>query len=189
MVGTLLLTAMTIVWRPFLLARGYRGLPIEEELAARREAEPPRPYWMVSLFAFVIVGFAAVMLTGHRFVLFPPLVVIAYEMMRHPATCPWATRRLRLPAVCLAAAAGGLFFHDLVGVNPAGAALAMAWGIVVVRTLGVHVPPALAVALLPMVMDEPTWAYPLAVGAGTALLVLWFAGYQNLIERSERAHT
>jgi hypothetical protein len=44
----------------------------------------------------------------------------------------------------------------------------------VLRTLDLHVPPALAVALLPLVMTNPTLIYPLAVGLGTLLLTGWF---------------
>ena len=55
----------------------------------------------------------------------------------------------------------------------------MAWGILVLRVLDLHVPPALAVALLPMVMNQPTIAYPISVGIGTLLLTLWFLCYRS----------
>jgi hypothetical protein len=45
---------------------------------------------------------------------------------------------------------------------------------IVLQILQVHVPPALAVALLPMVMEEPTLRYPCAVGLGTLTLTVWF---------------
>ncbi|MGH7948587.1 MAG: hypothetical protein ACREQF_05135, partial [Candidatus Binataceae bacterium] len=88
-----------------------------------------------------------------------------------------------LPVICFIAAAGGLLMHELVGVNPFGAALSMACGIAAVRALDVHVPPALAVALLPMVMVHPTIAYPVAVALGTTMLVWWFAAYRSLLLR------
>jgi hypothetical protein len=50
----------------------------------------------------------------------------------------------------------------------------------VLRAYDLHVPPALAVALLPLVMDKPTLAYPFAVGIGTTLLSLWFLAYQRI---------
>ena len=42
------------------------------------------------------------------------------------------------------------------------------------RALDLHVPPALAVALLPLVMTHPTLVYPFAVGLGTLTLTGWF---------------
>ena len=52
--------------------------------------------------------------------------------------------------------------------------MCMGWGIIVLRALDLHVPPALAVALLPLVMTAPTIIYPFAVGLGTLLLTGWF---------------
>jgi len=179
--ATVLLAGISLAWRPFLLDRRYLGLPIDGDDEHSLVAEPRAIHWMPALFAFVAVATGLVYLTGNRFVLFPPLVVIAYEMMRHPAQCTWARRSLRLPIVCFLAAAGGLLFHNLVGVNPLCAVLSMASGIVVVRAFDAHVPPALAVALLPMVMTEPTAAYSVAVAFGTSLLVAWFAVYRWLV--------
>jgi hypothetical protein len=56
----------------------------------------------------------------------------------------------------------------------------MVWGIAVLRACDLHVPPALAVALLPLVMEKPTLAYPFAVVIGTTLLSLWFLAYQRI---------
>jgi hypothetical protein len=86
-----------------------------------------------------------VKLTGLRFVLFPPLVVIGFEMFGHTAICPWAKQPLLLPVACFLTAAGGLLFWRLLGVGPAAAACSMAWGILVLRGFDLHVPPAMAV--------------------------------------------
>jgi hypothetical protein len=56
----------------------------------------------------------------------------------------------------------------------------MVWGIVALRLFDLHVPPTLAVALLPQVMNSPTIAYPISVGLGTLLLTLWFLLYQQI---------
>jgi len=101
-------------------------------------------------------------------------VVIGFEMFVHPDVCPWAKRPLLLPVACFLTALGGFFFWKFLGVTPLTAALCMGWGIMVLRTLDLHVPPALAVALLPLVMTNPTLIYPLAVGLGTLLLTGWF---------------
>ncbi len=95
-------------------------------------------------------------------------------MFVHPDICPWAKRPLMLPVACFLTALGGFIFWKILGVNPITAALCMGWGIIVLRTLDLHVPPALAVAPLPLVMTNPTLIYPFAVGLGTLLLTGWF---------------
>jgi hypothetical protein len=122
-------------------------------------------------------------LTGLRFILFPPLVVIGFEMFGHKEVCPWANRPLMLPLACFLTAAGGLAAFKMFGPGPLTAACAMAWGIGVLRVFHLHVPPALAVALLPLVMSSPTYAYPFAVGIGTLTMTLWFLGYEWASER------
>jgi hypothetical protein len=57
----------------------------------------------------------------------------------------------------------------------------MAAGMLILRIFELHVPPALAVALLPMVIESPTIAYPFAVGIGTSLLSIYFLGYSKLV--------
>ena len=127
-------------------------------------------------------------LTGLRFILFPPLAVIGFEMFGHIESCAWAGRPLRLPIVCFLAASGGLFFHHMLGVNWTTAALSMAWGMAVLQIFRVHVPPALAVALLPMVMDAPTIWYPCSVGLGTLTLTLWFWCCRSRLQSGQKVH-
>jgi hypothetical protein len=142
---------------------------------------------LLPLLAFIAIAMGAVKLTGMRFILFPPLVVILYEMLSHRSRCPWNGRPVGLPVACFLTAAGGYFFHAHIALAPLAAMLSMAWGIAVLRTFDIHLPPALAVALLPMVMVDPTAAYPIAVGLGTILASAWYA----LIEkwRYSRADT
>lgn len=131
--------------------------------------------WLVPIAIFLLVAVAFVEVTGLRFILFPPLVVIGYEMFRHPVACPWTGQTLRLPLVCFLCAAGGFLFHAAIPNAPLAAICSMAWGIAVLRSISLHVPPALAVALLPMVMHHPTIVYPFAVLTGTVLVAGWFA--------------
>ena len=116
----------------------------------------------------------AVKLTGMRFILFPPLVVILYEMLSHREHCPWVGRPIAIPVACFASATGGYLFFAHLPFAPLVAMLSMAWGIAVLRTLNLHMPPVLAVALLPLVMTNPTIGYPIAVGFGTMLASAWF---------------
>ncbi|HEX4211325.1 MAG TPA: HPP family protein, partial [Candidatus Binataceae bacterium] len=143
-------------------------------------AAPPRGrYWIPALFGFVLVALTAVKLTGLRFILFPPLVVIAFEMLGHPLECPWTRRPWLLPIACFLTAAGGLLCLKLMAFGPATAACSMGLGIVVLRGLKIHVPPALAVGLLPMVMHDPGPAYPFSVLIGTTAITLWFLAYRR----------
>jgi hypothetical protein len=137
--------------------------------------------WLMALLAFVALAVVVVQITGLRFILFPPLVVIAYEMFAHEASCAWAGKPFRLPIAAFLASAGGFMFWHFFGSTPLTAGCSMLCGIVVLRATRVHVPPALAVALLPMVMNAPTIAYPFAVGIGTLMLTLWFYLYRRIV--------
>jgi len=170
MFGTVLLAALSFPWRRLTLGRS--NSPAEGVQPALER--PPGLLWVIAYFAFLVVAFALVKLTGQRFILFPPLAVLGFEMFAHAESCPWASQPLRLPMVCFLAAAGGLFFHHALGVTWIAAALSMTWGMTVLQVFGLHVPPALAVALLPMVMDAPSAWYPYSVGLGTLTLSLWF---------------
>jgi hypothetical protein len=59
----------------------------------------------------------------------------------------------------------------------------MAWAIAALRMLDLHVPPALAVGLLPQVMTSSTVGYPFSVGIGTLLMTVWFLLYRSLVRR------
>jgi hypothetical protein len=188
--GTVLLATLSVPWKKYCAARTVAA-PVESDEAPEDlqsdliddliETTPSGYAWLVVLMAFVAVAVFFVKLTGLRFVLFPPLVVIGFEMLGHTAICPWADKPLRLPVACFLTALGGFVSWHFLGVTPLAAAASMAWGIAILRVCDLHVPPAVAVALLPLVMDKPTIAYPFAVGIGTTLLSLWFLAYQRLL--------
>ena len=186
LLGTVLLASLSFVWNKFVSAPEVVHVPGAEEVVDDVvELVPAGYWWLVSLILFAAVGVVAVQLTGLRFILFPPLVVIGFEMFGHTAICPWAKRPLLLPIACFLTAAGGLLFWNLFGVGPAAAACSMAWGILLLRVFDLHVPPALAVALLPLVMNSPTIAYPFSVGLGTLLMTLWFLLYRSLMGKRD----
>jgi len=137
---------------------------------------------MLALLTFVVIAVGAVKLTGMRFILFPPLVVILYEMLLHREHCHWIGRPVVLPLACFLAATGGYLFRAHIALAPLAAMLSMAWGVAVLRIFNIRVPPALAVALLPMVMIHPTAAFPLAVGIGTTLASACFALFEKLLD-------
>jgi hypothetical protein len=187
--GTTLLAALSIAWN-YLDSRRLRRDNDTDVIADARddalELPPSRLRWLWALLLFVAMAVAAVDLTGLRFILFPPLVVIAYEMLGHPAVCPWARRPLSLPIACFLTAAGGLICLRAFGANAVAAAAAMVWGIAVLRSFDLHIPPALAIALLPLVMDHPTILYPFSVGIGTGLLTVWFLNYARFFDAISR---
>ena len=181
LLGTALLAGLSIPWKRISIAHNWlTPFSPAEIIDEAVERLPLGRYWLIALMGFVIAAMFFVELTGLRFILFPPLVVIGFEMFGHPAICPWAKKPLHLPAACFVAAAGGLLFYKLLGAGPASAACAMAWGIMALRLFNLHVPPALAVALLPQVINSPTIAYPFSVGAGTLMMSLWFLLYGSL---------
>jgi hypothetical protein len=181
LLGTVLLAVLSILWKK--LSTTHKWLEPFSPAEIVHEAVEQVPggwYWLAALMAFVAAAVLLVELTGLRFILFPPLVVIGYEMFGHTAICPWARKPMLLPAACFVTAAGGLLFWHLLGDGPAAAACSMAWGIVALRLFDLHVPPAFAVALLPQVMNSPTIAYPFSVGIGTLLMTIWFLVYQSM---------
>jgi hypothetical protein len=189
LLGTVLLAALSILWQRLSVAQNWlEPLTTVDVVDETLEQNPATSYWLIALMLFVAMAVLVVKLTGLRFVLFPPLVVIGFEMFGHTAICPWAKRPLFLPAACFLTAAGGLIFWNLLGVGPVAAGCSIACGMAVLRLFDLHVPPALAVALLPFVMEHPTIAYPISVGIGTMLMTLWFLLYQYFFRRYEREY-
>jgi hypothetical protein len=188
--GSTLLALISIPWKRYTLEIADTEPPettnigiaevdtTDVHTGANHDSNTTAIRWLAAIAIFVVVAVAFVKMTGLRFILFPPLVVIAYEMFRHPSACPWSGQTLRLPLVCFLCAAGGFLFHAAIPNAPLAAICSMAWGIAVLRSIRLHVPPALAVALLPMVMHHPTIVYPFAVLTGTALVAGWFGVFE-----------
>ena len=185
--GCVLLAAISIPWRRYAGSKEQdEALDADGPADSISAPAPPSsagisrvlPPALWPLLAFVAFAMVVVKLTGMRFILFPPLVVILYEMLLHREHCPWIGRPVGLPVACFLAAAGGYFFHAHITLAPFAAMLSVAWGIGVLRAFEIHIPPVLAVALLPMVMVHPTAAYPFAVGIGTAMAAAWFAAFR-----------
>ncbi len=172
--GTVLLALLSTAWKRFAVA-----LPNAIVASPDEDTTPGAESWwpVATLILLVVIAVTVVELTHLRFVLFPPLVVIGFEMFVHTRRCPWADRIVSLPIVCVLTAAGGFLGRHYLGVGPGASLVAMAWGVLMLRAFDLHVPPALAVALLPQVMDSPTILYPVAVGIGTSLMTASFALY------------
>jgi hypothetical protein len=187
MLGCFLLALLSIPWKRLMATPGaVPAPPNSAPLTDKLERPPSRAYWLIPLLAFVAAATVLVELSGLRFILFPPLVVIGFEMFGHTDICPWANKPILLPLACFLTALGGFLFYHEFGFSPLTATLDMAFGILVLRALDLHVPPAFAVALLPLVMNHPTLVYPFSVGLGTLLLTLWFFVYRSWMLRHLR---
>lgn len=188
LLGTALLALLSWAWRTYCIPR-MPSVP-----ASRREIvddlvelAPRRWAWAPALLAVVVAGVFLVNVTGLRLILFPPLIVVAFEMFGHPSICPWARRPIRLPIACFLTAGGGFLAVDAFGSGVMTTMISLAFGIGVLRLFDLHVPPALAVALIPQVLDHPTWLYPVAIAIGTLLVTSTFFPYRWLLLRSTKA--
>jgi hypothetical protein len=186
--GLIALVIILLPWRR-RCRRKYRGT-IEvssRDLDDLLETRPSGNKWILPFFLFLTVIASCAEASGLRFILFPPLIVIAYEMFAHPTSCPWAEKPLALPLACLLTSTGGWLAVSVFGSGGIAAGSGMAFGIVVLRRLKVHMPPALAVGLLPLIIDSPGIKYPVSVTIGTGALTLVFLLYRHWIVGRGRA--
>jgi hypothetical protein len=147
------------------------------------ETYPQDRFWVVTLLTFVLLLGVAAQLTGLRFILFPPLIVMAYELFGHPDVPGWMTRPALFPLVCVLTATVGVVAYHQIRSSFVGVMLTVLCSIAILRAFKVHMPPALAVGLLPFVMTAPNIRYPTSVGIGTIALTVCFYG-RGSIRRS-----
>ena len=179
----ILLSGISIVWRKFHSARMREAAPVDVEDVL--ESPPHGKYWAAVLLIFVVVVAEIAKVSGLRFMLFPPLVTIAYEMLGHTEACPWSKRPVSLPLSCFLAAGAGLLAFHAAGPGVILAFSSVVAGIVLLRVFDLHMPPVMAVGLLPAVMVAPGWKFPLAVLLGTVALTLVFLGCQRVWGRAK----
>src|ERR1700743_1107584 len=144
------------------------------------EAIPHDRFWGLGLIAFVVLLGIAAQVTDLRFLLFPPLIVMAYELFGHPEVPEWMKRPVLFPVVCLLTASVGLLAHYFIHANLMAVMLTFSCSIGILRFFDFHMPPALAVGLLPFVIKSPDYRFPLSVLLGTVSLGLYFHGYKRL---------
>lgn len=173
LIGLGLLAVLSLVWRRFA--------PLPAEAGSLRDVvddlveEAPHDYtWVPFFIAFLLVAVLLVKMIGWRYILFPPLVVIGFEMFAHAQVCPWARRPLVLPLACTLSAAAGVLLVVFVGHHPLAVAASVVFAIGVLRVFDLHVPPVLAVGLLPFVIAKADYTFPLSVAIGTLLLTAVF---------------
>jgi len=186
--GLAALVSILLLWR-CRYRRKYQGASevSTTDLDDVLETPPTGKKWILPFFVFLTVLGTCAAASGLRFILFPPLIVIAYEMFAHPTTCPWAGKPLALPVACFLTSTAGLLAVSLLRNHGMAAGCSMLFGIVVLRILKIHMPPALAVGLLPLIMDSPDAKYPVSVIIGTGALTLAFLFYRRWILGNEAA--
>lgn len=142
--------------------------------------QPPKQYsWLPFFVIFLLADIYLAKLTGLRFIIFPPLIVIAFEMFAHSEVCPWAGKPVLLVLACVLTASVGVSALMALGNSPLAVILVIAFSMGIIRVFRLHAPPAVAVGLLPFVMEHPDFWFPLAVGAGTSLLAGTFIIYRT----------
>ena len=173
------LVAVLLLWQRY---GPHRAESSKRELEHSRivdTLETPKPdrFWVLALIAFVLALGIASQATGLRFILFPPLVVMAYEIFGHAKVPGWMARPALFPAVCLLTATTGTLAVHGVKTTMVGVAVTTLVSIGILRIFEVHMPPALAVGLLPFVMVAPNAWYPVSVALGTIALTVCAVGY------------
>jgi hypothetical protein len=172
LVGLGLLVVIFTVWRRFVPPPITRSASdIADDVT---EETPPDYTWLPYFIVFLVAAALLAQVSGWRFILFPPLVVIGFEMFAHSDVCPWAGRPFALLAACMLSALAGVALVMACGTAPLAAAGSVVVSVLILRLFNLHVPPALAVGLLPFVIPDVSYFFPLAVGIGTLLLVLFF---------------
>lgn len=141
---------------------------------------PPPRRWLPPLAVFLTGALLLVRLLGSHLVLYPPLLVIAWETLAEPEHCPWRRRPGALLAVTTGTGLVGLVLARALGPVPLTAFLAVLFTALLLDRLRLTCPPAFAVALLPLVLPQPPWFYPLLVLAGGGWLVLLAALLERL---------
>ncbi|ACK86433.1 HPP family protein [Methylorubrum extorquens] len=128
-------------------------------------------HWRLLGYAgFVVSAALCVDASSSRLLLYPPLAVIGFELFTNPR-CPWAEKPFLVPVVCTLSAAGGFIIWMVLGNEPWTAAASVALSLVIMRCASIRLPPAIAVSLLPLVIDEPTAWFPVEVGLGSCVLI------------------
>ena len=173
--------ALLVILRP-RLALGLRRSSGPQPLAApaaasgpgkaRTGASPSLRTWLPPLAVFLAGGLVLVQVLGSHLVLYPPLLVIAYEMLAQPEHCPWHGRVAAVLVVSGGAALAGQLLVQTLGVVPLAALLAVLTTGLLLHLSRLTCPPAYGLALLPFVIPNPPQAYALLTLAGTAWLLL-----------------
>jgi hypothetical protein len=110
--GLSLLALVLLVWKRYI-PKNYT-LSSEEEIDSKviddLEALPHDRLWCAALVVFVLALATLAQVTGLFFLIFPPLIVVAYELIGHPEVPGWMAHPILFPLISFLTAAIGLGF-------------------------------------------------------------------------------
>ena len=178
--GLVGLALLLWVWRRCASSVAASRDLLNEKIDDALEMRPAEHFWPITLLAFVWVVAVISQLTGLRFILFPPLIVMACEILGHPEVPGWMEHPALFPLVSSLTACVGLVACRDCNSRPAGVVLAVAISILLLRLFRMHMPPALAIGVLPFVISGPNIWYPISVVIGTTALTFWFLAQGHL---------
>ncbi|MDF1824829.1 MAG: HPP family protein [Verrucomicrobiales bacterium] len=188
LIGTSGLALVASCWKRLGIAQLPEGPPGDRErVDDQMERVPRRMNWIPALLLFVTGAAVLVVMTGEKMILYPPLVVIAFEMFAHPHICPWARRPIRFPLAAALSAAVGVAVVLGFGSGVFATVIALLAGIAILKLFDLHMPPALAIGLIPQILEQPGWSYPLSVLTGSLILAAAFLIYRSLLRRDGRS--
>lgn len=140
--------------------------------------------WGGGLAVFLALGLAFVKVWDSPLVLFPPLLVIAYDMLALPNHSPWMGRGGVMMVVGTAAAWVSYGLVTAFGVTPLAAFLAVLVTLGLLRLARLTCPPCLGLALLPFVISHPSANYPWQALTGMTCLVAVVATMEACFPRA-----
>jgi hypothetical protein len=132
------------------------------------------------LVAIVFMGLIAE--AAHKTVvtllLFPELAALSYDVLTRPQG-KWASQPLRLILTPTLTAVVGLLVTRHAHYGAIHVLLIVLAGLAIIRLLRSSIGPALSAGVLPMVLDERHWMYPVAICIGLTGLVLLLWTWQR----------
>lgn len=133
---------------------------------------PRNAFHLLVFFGFI----AAIALIAHisqrPIILFPPLAVLGFEILLHTGPHPWCRSPMALALLFFLCAAAGFVALSLCGHSVLGVAIAVSIAASVIFWRRLYVPPAIAVSLLPFVMQKVGPAFPFEISFSVIMLSL-----------------
>jgi len=183
--GTVLLAGLSLLQRRRGPRDGESHVYADPQCSGSGPGKPSNPYMWVPFFTiFLLADTLLAVQTGWRAVLVPPLVVMGFEIFAHADHCPWVNRPMVLPVACVLTASIGALLSVFLGSGSLAAGSAVILGVMVLRVVDLHIPPAIAIGLIPLLIDTGGVYYPLAVGLGTTVLTAAFMLYRAIAGQS-----
>ena len=138
--------------------------------AARKQRTTVLRGEILALIYMGVIAFSA-RKTGFPLLLFPELAALSHDVFTRPRG-KWASQPWRLVLTPTITAFFGLFVVRHTNFNALALTLIVVVSLLVIKLLKSPMAPAISAGVLPMVLVERSWIYPVAVFAGLSLLGL-----------------